>query len=905
MPEECQDFLHNCLLFDIEVNEHDTVYSVGAVFRGERFQIKPGKRVGMHQLRELDIFGADASYILGHNILDHDIPRLKQTAPSLDILHKPAIDTLYLSPLAYPENPYHRLVKDYQLVRDSVNDPAEDAQLAGRVFCEQWSAFTEKRVIGEGDEILILYRSFLQRDAALNGTAGALGAMGIGVVDNEHLYEAFSGVAVQYGCRTATRNIVDQLIKATFSGMPLAYVTAWLTVAGGNSVLPPWVRHRFPEVVTFLHQLRESPCEDPGCDYCRRHHNPKYYLQNFFGFDDFRAKPVSDDGTSLQDAIVQASARNTTLFATLPTGGGKSLCYLLPALMRYQRRNMLTIIISPLQALMKDQVDNFSKQTGTKIAAPLYGMLTMVERGQVLEGIRSGDIGILYVSPEQLRNHSFIKTVSQREIGAWVFDEAHCLSKWGHDFRPDYLYSIRFIRELATREKTRIPPLQCFTATAKKDVKAEITDIIQSELGLKVSHFSGGHERTNLHYEVWPVERYEKYQTILELLRARFGPVGGSVVIYCGSRKATEKMAEYLQREGYTAEAFHAGLDPSLKKRIQENFIEGLTPIICATNAFGMGIDKPNVRFVAHLDMPKSIEAYYQETGRAGRDGESSTAILFYGMEDVVKLTQMLGNSEGNEQHKIHERQRLNAMLGLCEMIDCRRQALLRYFGEILETPCGNCDNCIHPPETWDATDAVRKALSCVYRTGQRFGAAHVIDVLRGSTNEKVRQFSHTELSTYGIGKELSAEAWRTIFRQLVVLGHLDVDVRGYGNLLLTDKCRPILRGEANIELPQDIKTKPERPSGKSGGASKRTQYDIAEEDQGLWNALRSCRKQLADEANVPPYVVFGDAALKEMVVKRPMNDEEFLCVNGVGDKKLEKYGEIFLEIIHDHEYQM
>lgn len=285
------------------------------------------------------------------------------------------------------------------------------------------------------------------------------------------------------------RHIVDQLLDGGLAHPPLAYVTAWLTVAGGNSVLPPWVRHHFAEIPAILRQLRENPCENPRCEYCLQHHNARFYLQNYFGFTDFRAKPATDEGKSLQEEIVAAAVRETTLFATLPTGGGKSLCFLLPALTRYQRRNVLTIVISPLQALMKDQVDNFSRQTGTLMAAALSGMLTMPEMGEVLEGVRLGDVGILYISPEQLRNHSFIQTVSQREISPWVFDETHCLSKWGHDFRPDYLYSIRFIREFARKEKTGIPPVQCFTATAKKDVKAEIIDILQSELGLRVRQF--------------------------------------------------------------------------------------------------------------------------------------------------------------------------------------------------------------------------------------------------------------------------------------------------------------------------------------------------------------------------------------------------------------------------------
>ena len=411
---KCNQFLQQCLLFDIEINEQNRIYSVGAVFRGEKFQVNSGKEVSSKQLQTFDEFGSDASFILGHNIINHDIPRLQNCAPSLRVLHKPAIDTLYLSPLAYPENPYHRLVKDYKLVRDSVNDPCEDALLAGRVFSEQWDAFTMQPA-GRKD-VLSIYRSFLKKDNSLTGTATALGAMGIELLEGDELYTSFSRFAEKNCCCNGIKNLVNQLTAGGVSHPPLAYVTAWLTVAGGNSVLPPWVRHKFPEVSVILHQLRENPCGNSQCSYCLKSHNPKLFLSDFFGFDDFRPEPATEEGRSLQEEIVAAGARNTTLFATLPTGGGKSLCFLLPALMRYQRRNLLTIVISPLQALMKDQVDNFSRQTGTKIAAALYGLLTMPERGEVLEGIRSGDIGILYISPEQLRNFSFVSIISQREI---------------------------------------------------------------------------------------------------------------------------------------------------------------------------------------------------------------------------------------------------------------------------------------------------------------------------------------------------------------------------------------------------------------------------------------------------------------------------------------------------------
>jgi len=632
MPLSAHSVIQQTLLVDIEVNEKNDIYSIGAVLGDNRFQIPAGKKIGPTALEELDFFGRDARFVLGHNIIGHDIPRLKGVTPDLDLYLKPRIDTLFLSPLAYPANPYHRLIKNYQIVRDSINDPVQDALLAGKVFVEQWEALTQQFVVNP--DIPMLYRGFLAADSELAGTAEALACMGIPLLKGDDLLDAFCWFAQKHACVTAVDDLMAQLTDGALPQAPLAYVTAWLSVAGGNSVLPPWVRHQFADVSTILHQLRENVCQRPDCTYCQNHHSPQKYLLDYYGFPSFRPEPATEDGTSLQGEIVTAAARNHSLFATLPTGGGKSLCYLLPALMRYHRRNTLTMVISPLQALMKDQVDNFSRMTGTNIAAALSGLLSLPERAEVLEGVRLGDIGILLVSPEQLRNTSFRITISQREIGAWVFDEAHCLSKWGHDFRPDYLYAIRFIREFAEREKVGIPPVQCFTATAKKDVKSEIVDVMQRELGLRLLQFAGGHERTNLHYEVWEADRYDKYQSILELLRARYDGTG-SAIIYCATRKNTERLAELLQQNGFTAESFHAGLEPSLKKRIQENFITGATPIICATNAFGMGIDKDDVRMVIHADIPGSLENYLQEAGRAGRDRNAAECILMFNDQDI------------------------------------------------------------------------------------------------------------------------------------------------------------------------------------------------------------------------------------------------------------------------------
>lgn len=697
-------FLKRCLLFDIEVNEKKIVYSLGGVLGENSFQSPDGAPVNMAMLDKFSTFGKEADYLVGHNILDHDIPKLKEIAPHLEVLQKPVIDTLYLSPLAFPANPYHRLVKNYQLVRDSINDPVKDARLAGKVFSEQWDSFASQ--LTSGEKTPLFYRGFLESSGNLATLADGLEAIGVPLLADNDLLEDFALFAKKRACATAVDDLLERWERGSIEGVILAYVAAWLSVAGTNSVLPPWVRHRFPQISGVLHGLREVQCSEGSCRYCTTHHDPRYFLQRYFEFEDFRPSPATEDGRSLQAEVVTAGARSMTLFATLPTGGGKSLCYMLPGIMRYVRRNLLTIVISPLQALMKDQVDNFSKQTGTRIATALYGMLTMPERGEIQEGIRLGDVGILYVSPEQLRNHSFINAVKQREIGAWIFDEAHCLSKWGHDFRPDYFYAIRFIREFAGKNNSKIPPVQCFTATAKRDVRAEITDTIQSELGLKVHQFEGGHERTNLHYDVYSVDQYEKRVAILELLRTRFTD-GGCVVIYCATRDNTEQLAEFLQDSGYETEAFHAGLDSSLKKRIQEQFINGEIPIICATNAFGMGIDKDDVRLVIHADIPGSLENYLQEAGRAGRDRNEAECILVYDEQDIENQFRLSSMSRLTKRD-------ISQMLRGIKNASRGREELVITAGELLRNR--NVD--IDTEKFNDPDTRVRTAVSWLERAG-------------------------------------------------------------------------------------------------------------------------------------------------------------------------------------------
>ena len=632
-----KDFLARCLLLDLETDKNDKIIHIGAVFREQTFERK-GRFDPRAALRELDGLADCAQYILGHNLLGHDLPILAALAPSLRLLQKPVVDTLYLSPLAFPENPYHRLVKNYKLVRASLNDPVADARLAASVFGDQWDSFAQLRTVDQ--EILSFYRCCFAaggngalRGQGLQEVFAALGAPEITAGD---AFAIFLKTVRNKACETAVSARIHPYLANPDTRPALAYCLAWLRVAGHNSVLPPWVRHRFHDVVPILQELREAPCTNPSCTWCLTTHDPRHHLQRLFGYPAFRPTPAAENGASLQEAIVGCGMKDKPLLAILPTGGGKSLCYQIPALVRNFRRGMLTVVISPLQALMKDQVDGLAAKTGTMFAAAIYGMLTPPERGEVLERVRLGDIAILYVSPEQLRNKSLTDAISQREIGCWVFDEAHCLSKWGHDFRPDYLYASRFIREFAARQQTPVPPIACFTATAKRDVIEEITDHFRRELGQELEIFEGGVERDNLSFEVQLISRAERNERIHDILAERLpSPDLGAAIIYAATRHETENISEFLLKKGWQADAFHAGLDAPVKRRIQEDFLGGRLQVICATNAFGMGIDKDNVRLVIHAAIPGSLENYLQEAGRAGRDTREAECVLLYDEQDI------------------------------------------------------------------------------------------------------------------------------------------------------------------------------------------------------------------------------------------------------------------------------
>ncbi len=594
--------------------------------------------------------------------------------------------------------------------------------------------------------------------------------------------------------------------------------------------------------------------------------NPREVLRTVFGYEHFRGP---------QAAIIDEIMAGRNALVLMPTGGGKSLCYQIPSLLR----NGVGIVISPLIALMQDQVDAL-RELGVR-AGFLNSTLSMGEQSEVIQALRNGNLDLLYVAPERLNQDATLDLLDELNPALFAIDEAHCVSQWGHDFRADYL-------QLSLLQ-TRYPhvPRIALTATADGNTRAEIIE----RLGLQdAAQFISGFDRPNIQYRI--TQKQNPRQQLLRFLRnAHEGDAG---IVYCLSRRKVEETAAWLQEQGFTALPYHAGLAADVRQKNQQRFLREDAVVIVATIAFGMGIDKPDVRFIVHLDLPKSLEAYYQETGRAGRDGQAATAWMVYGLQDVIKLRQMMDGSQGNEKFKRVERAKLDAMLGLCEISSCRRHAMLHYFGEDSPEHCGNCDACLTPAPTWDATEAAQKALSCVYRTGQRFGVNYLIDVLHGDVTDKVIQNNHQQISTFGIGKELDKKRWQSVFRQLVARGYLSVDHASYGGLYLAAKAKAILRGEERIALRVDIQEPVLKPVKKTRARLQQ----IAPEDTELWEALKSCRKALADAGGLPPYVIFHDATLLEMVHLRPLTDEQFLLINGVGQSKLQKYGVEFLRII-------
>lgn len=589
----------------------------------------------------------------------------------------------------------------------------------------------------------------------------------------------------------------------------------------------------------------------------------KSILNDVFGYTEFRGH---------QEEVIAAAMAGRNSLVLQPTGGGKSLCYQIPAVLG----EGLVLVVSPLIALMQDQVVAL-EQLGVD-AAYLNSTLTSARQRQVLERLRSGRLRLLYVAPERLMQEETLELLKTCQITLIAIDEAHCVSQWGHDFRVDYLK----LGELA-RHFPDVPRM-ALTATATAPARAEIVERLAL---LDAEQFVAGFDRPNICYYVQ--SKLDAKRQLLAFLSEHRGEAG---IVYCMARKKTEATADWLVAAGFDALPYHAGLDAETRAKHQRRFVSDDGVIIVATIAFGMGIDKPDVRFIAHLDLPKSMESYYQETGRAGRDGEPSIAWMVYGLQDVVRLRQMVDASTAGEIHKRSERGKLDALLGWCEVTECRRRSLLAYFGDTQIEDCGNCDVCLTPPEVFDGTEVAQKILSTVYRTGQRFGAVHVIDVLMGKDTDKVRQHQHEALSVYGIGAELGQQQWRSILRQLVVLGLLSVDTAGYGALQLNHSSRPLLRGETNLPLRRDLLV------AKKAEKKKRKVATVADQDSALWEALRECRKRLADENNVPPYVIFHDAALMEMAANKPQSDADFLAVSGVGQAKLERYGPDFLQVV-------
>ncbi len=591
----------------------------------------------------------------------------------------------------------------------------------------------------------------------------------------------------------------------------------------------------------------------------------QHILKHTFGYDRFR--PPQDD-------IINAVVNGQDALVLMPTGGGKSLCYQIPALVRPG----CGVVISPLIALMQDQVSAL-RQLGVK-AAFLNSTLEPGQAAQIEQDLLQGQLDLLYIAPERLTQARSIELLQRAPISLFAIDEAHCVSQWGHDFRADYLQL-----SLLHQQFPSIPRI-ALTATADERTRKEIIHRLDLD---SADQFIAGFDRPNIRYRI-SLKQNAKQQ-LLGFLKEEHPTDAG--IVYCLSRKKTEDIAFWLQEQGFNALPYHAGLDARIRADYQSRFLREDSVIMVATVAFGMGIDKPDVRFVAHLDMPKTVEAYYQETGRAGRDGSPSNAWMVYGLQDVIKLRQMVESSDGSEEHKRAERHRLNAMLGLCEITSCRRQSLLKYFGDILEQPCGNCDSCLEPVDTWDGTEAVRKALSAVYRTEQRFGVNHLIDVLRGGEGEKIYQFDHHRLATYGLGKDLDANQWRSVFRQLVARGYLRVDMDRFGALRLEEQCRPLLRGEETIQLRRDV---PKKAGKQTTKTSLPADINVA-----LWEALRERRRELAEDQGVPPYVIFHDRTLQEMCVALPQNLAQFGRLTGVGERKLDKYGADFIQVIENY----
>ncbi len=589
-------------------------------------------------------------------------------------------------------------------------------------------------------------------------------------------------------------------------------------------------------------------------------------LNTVFGYNEFRGE---------QAAIINHLIEGNDALVLMPTGGGKSLCFQIPAIARAGTG----IVISPLIALMQDQVDALL-QLGIK-AAFLNSSQDTETAWRVEQDLIDGKLTLLYVAPERLMTARFLQLLEQTPLALFAIDEAHCVSQWGHDFRPEY------VQLSILHERFPLVPRIALTATADDPTRREMIE----RLGLThARQFISSFDRPNIRYRI--VQKQNTREQLHHFLETEHREDAG--IVYCLSRKRVEETADWLCGKGWDALPYHAGLSTAMRQKNQLRFIREEGVIIVATVAFGMGIDKPNVRFVAHLDLPKSMEGYYQETGRGGRDGLFADAWLSYGIGDVITLRRMLDSSDADEQHKRLERRKLDALLGYCETTLCRRQVMLNYFGEQYSAPCNNCDNCLEPVSTWDGKIAAQMALSCVYRTGQRFGVKHLIDVLMGKMTEQIERFHHDKVSTFGIGHSFTQAQWQSIYRQLVAAHLLTVDMSGYGSLKLTEKSFTLLRGEQTIAFRND----PVPKKKKEKSITKRVNNLLPTPNDPFWHALKNRRLELAREQGVPPYIIFHDSTLQEIHDKKPLTPQEFVMISGVGQSKLQRYAAAFMDVV-------
>ena len=587
----------------------------------------------------------------------------------------------------------------------------------------------------------------------------------------------------------------------------------------------------------------------------------QHILSTVFGYSEFRGD---------QQAIIDTLVQGRDALVIMPTGGGKSLCYQVPALLR----DGLGVVVSPLIALMVDQVEGL-RQSGVNAAA-LHSGQSFAEQQAIRLSIELGELDILYVSPERLALSSFVAWLQNQKIALIAIDEAHCISEWGHDFRADYL-TLGQLKHLFPQV-----PRIALTATADDLTQQDIVSRLELT---DAQFFLGGFDRPNIQYRIEP--KYKEKDQLLAFIKKEYPNESG--IVYCMSRNKTEQMAEFLREQGINALPYHAGMDSKLREINQHKFLRDDAVVMVATIAFGMGIDKPDVRYVVHLNLPKSIEAYSQETGRAGRDGMPSTALLLYGNQDIVQTMKFIENTDASFEQKQLNRYKLERLIGICELTSCRRQGLLHYFGQPLAEPCQNCDTCLQPPKTYNATQVVQKALSAIYRVGQNAPTGYLIQLLLGKTSERIEAAEHHKLSVFGIGKELSDTQWKSVFRQIIAAHWVDVDPQTQ-RLRLNERCRSILKGESQVFLREDEKADRKRQANQIS-------FD-SDEDRELWQELRTVRRDLAKSLDIPPYQVFSDATLAEFVRHKPQNHREFAAISGVGKYKLDKFADDFLDAI-------